>query len=239
MNWTLWKFDLIRLVGLWLPATVIVLLFVLAANAPLDTTTMPIIGSAALLGIVSGWLLFADPPSIQVYLFTRGLSRQRIFWNRWCLGMAGIVLVTALAAVLIGGGTRAEWHRRWEFADAMFFPLIQRFEWRCLLTLFSSATLAFCLSAFATVRGCLTQDRRGLIIGFTVRRAVDAVGLVLAAWVMLAAIDSEFTLGQDSGVASYDLFWQTSSLPLLYLVVAPALATWGAAYGYRRMELPA
>lgn len=240
MNWTLWKFDLIRLVGLWLPAALIVFLFVLTEKAPIDGSTWSITGSAALLGSVSGWLLFADPPSTQVYLFTRGLSRERIFWNRWCLGMAGIVLVTGAAGVLIGGGLRAEWHRRWDFADAIFFPLIQRFEWRCLPMLFASATLAFCLSAFATVRRCLAQNRRGSIVGFAVRRAVDAVGLAFAGFIMLGAIAQlGFTSNDDVRVASYQACWQASNLPLVFLLIAPVVATWGAAYGYRRMELSA
>ena len=240
MNRTLWKFDIIRVAALWLPAAAIVLYFVLSETAPLAGWSFNIDASAAALGAVTGWRLFSGSAAVKGYLFTRGVSRSRIFWNRWLLGLTGVAGITGIAWILIVCGARAGWHRWMNDYDAVYYPMIQMFEVRCLPALFGSAATAFCLTTFVVVLRSLALTRRGASAWTALRSTRDVVALglaILATWYCAALLVE----GDDSGIyfpAALAVI-QSSLCQWAYLVICPLLATWGAAHAWRNLEIPA
>ena len=151
MNLTLWKFDALRLMPLWMLCAAAVLLAVVTETAPLGAWAGWIPWAGALMGIASGWRLFADARATRAYLFTRGLSRSRIFWNRWLLGLVGLALATGLAAAAIGLGARDLCHRALGYEDAIYYPMIRMFEFRRLPALFGTEVFSYCLTIFAEI----------------------------------------------------------------------------------------
>jgi hypothetical protein len=240
MNRTLWKFDGLRIAALWLPAAAAVLYFVLSETAPLGEWSFNIEASAAVLGAVTAWRLYSGSAAVRCYLFTRGLSRSRIFWNRWALGMSGTIFVTGLAWLLIICGARATWHRAWGDYDAAYYPMIQFFELRCLPALFGAAATAFCLTAFVVVGRALAITRRSASAWTALRSTRDVIALGMGAMATWYAI--EFLISGDdwaTAIPAYLTICQSPLCQIVYLVLCPALATWGAAHAWRHLEIAA
>jgi hypothetical protein len=240
MNRTLWKFDALRIAGLWLPAAAAVLYFVLSEIAPLESWSFSIDASAAALGVVTGWRLFSGSAAVRGYLFTRGLSRSRIFWNRWFLGMFGIAFVTVAAWLMIACGARAAWHHGMGEYGAAYYPMIQMFELRCLPALVGTAATAFCLTTFVVVGRSLAITRRSASAWTALRSTRDVIALGLGAMATWYAL--QFLISDGDWGASLPMYLAVCRSPfcqMAYLVVCPALATWGAAHAWRYLEVPA
>lgn len=240
MNLTLLKFDVLRVAPYWLACAGAVLLAVLTEQAPLSTWGGWIAPAGAVLGIVSGWRLFADPPSTRAYLFTRGLSRSRIFWNRWLLGFAGIVLVTGLATATIVLGARDVCHRALGYEDAIYYPMIRRFELRCLPALFGMAALGYGVTIFAVVWRSLVTSKRGSSLGSAVRRMRDFAALSLSVLATLLIVEY---LADDIGIEKlvwpFVSIWSSPAWQLAYLTICPLLMTVAAAHAWKHQEIPA
>lgn len=98
-----------------LPYYVLVLLvisgFVLFWKTPLTTGDLllnPILNSIACLqGMLIAWMLFHDSGGTAAYIFSRPLSRNRLFLTRWCCGILFQFLTVLAIFVTISTGVRS------------------------------------------------------------------------------------------------------------------------------------
>ena len=240
MNLTLWKFDALRLMPLWMLCAAAVLLAVVTETAPLGAWAGWVPWAGAVLGIASGWRLFADAPATRAYLFTRGLSRSRIFWNRWLLGLVGLALATGLAAAAIGLGARDLCHRALGYEDAIYYPMIRMFEFRCLPALFGTEVFAYCLTIFAVVWRARVTSKRSSSLGGALRRTRDFAALGLGALAMWVAVQYVVEVAiPETGAPLVERLWGSPACQFMYLVLWPLVATWAAAHAWRHQEIPA
>ena len=85
--------------------------YILFEKKPLTTGDL-IVGlivnvAACLQGMVIAWTLFNDSGGTAAYIFSRPLSRKRLFLTRWCMGIS-LQLLTVLAVfVIISTGVRS------------------------------------------------------------------------------------------------------------------------------------
>ncbi|MCY2962302.1 MAG: hypothetical protein NT069_01390 [Planctomycetota bacterium] len=240
MRFALLKYDLCRVLGWWIPAALVVWLIVLFDTAPLPVTESWLLVVAQLLGLATAWPLFSESSSTLCYVFTRGMTRSRIFWSRWLLGMAFLGFMTATAWALIALGPRAHMHRVFEFDDAVFFPMVRDFESSCVVEILKLSAVVYCLTAFVLTLRKLLSPRRTSSLWGGLRTARDMAILTLAflvIWTISQSLESSpFVARVAPAYALFEkAFWYWN--PFFWL--AAALCTWSAAHIYRHLEIPA
>lgn len=238
MNLTLLKFDIFRVFVWWLPCVCSVWLLVLFEPVPLGRWDVWVILSAAVLGAISAWRLFTDPHGTRTYIFTRGLSRGRLFWNRWGLGISGLLFVALGAVVLTASDARGAMSRWQQSPNALYYPMIRPFEIAIVPTLLGVAVLAYCATAFLVIRGGL-EIPRSPSVWRGIWRSVGAsfaVALIILAFV----VATEVVVDDDGTPILFRIspvLFRPGMMRTLYLTLCPALATWGAAHAYRNLEV--
>ena len=194
----------------------------------------------ALLGAVQGWVLafrlFTDPPGVDAFVFSRPLSRRRLFWYRWLIGLGYqaltlVVLVVLLAAGLRQGVQASVFQSRW-------YPMVRWYELSVLWPVGMGSLFSFQVSCFVMLRNRLlgaSEPSRASRLG----RAV-AVGFLAAASlfgvVVLLAVAVEVVASRGGSGALVGL---EASVFLPYLAVLTIITTLGSLHCYGRLEVEA
>ena len=226
MNFVLWCYDARRAVPVWCACLVVVSALALLLDGPLTQGDVDWIWQSAGLcvGTLIAWRVFADTGGTQAFVFSRGFSRNRLFWNRWALGMSLVAVLVFWMWLILAGGLRSGWRQFAGFEDAGLYPLIAPFETIVVPTFAGAGFATFAVTALLViVRGI---QRPGLVVGgrgTLVWWMVDVPLCLVASRIVLALLT-------DAPFASP---WVVAG----WGVVVTPLTTWAAWHGYRHLEV--
>lgn len=240
MQLALLKYDLIRTLGWWIPTALVVWLLVLTTTAPIPNQDSWVLYLSPLAGLTTAWPLFSESSATLAYIMTRGVSRTRLFWHRWLLGICFLAVVAAVALALIALGPRWALHRAFEYNDAAFFPMIRADESQSFFELFQWSVPVFCLTSFLQVLRALLLPQRHSSLWRALRAAADFAVLLLGLYATVMVLMMLESSPYVARVApAYALFQQAFDHGRLYLGLCALLATGCAAHIYRHIEIPA
>jgi len=227
---TVWKIELRKTLPWFLGWLVIILVYALLRSAPFRSIDlMPVLLGAGLGATLAG-RLFGDTRGTEAFVFSLPLSRARLFWYRWLLGLAcqGLTLLALLGLLALGarqavqtGLFRSPW-----------YPMVRWYELSVLWPVGLGSLLAYQVVGYVMSRKrVLMVEQAALSLRWKRHVSVIcAVGGFVAGFGMFIGTD-----GQTPA--------RLPSLPLLpllaYTIAVVLLTTLSSLHCYRRMEVPA
>lgn len=227
MNTTLLWYDLRRLTPVWLFVTFVVLIVELCLPAPLNESPFQFL-IATQLPVVFTTLLLSERSSNECFVLTRGMSRRRVFWNRWLLGFAAIAVASGLVWVLAKSGLRETLHTYTEWSAAGLYPAAAVFEPGTAWTLLKFGAVSHALLAFVLV----TQRLNVTASGFSLAKRAVVVHEVVLFLLLALGPAALGTLSQRGDMPDWSIgpAWMA-------LTVLSVLVTIVAFYSFRFVEV--
>lgn len=146
-----------------------------------------------LVGILTGILLagrlLSDTGGSQAYVYSRGLTRRRVFVLRVVLGLALLLAVGVVMWLLITLGLRERWHTQWVSQDYIYYPMSTRYETSIIRPFWVYGGMSFGLMSFyMTWRGLCQASWNGTSAGIYRLMVMEVpVGVVTLSMTMLTA----------------------------------------------------
>lgn len=161
-NLVLWRYDVRRALPFWGTSLVCLAILTLLPEGPLSLGDADGVFESAggLLGILLAWRLFADTGHTQAFVFSRGLSRTQLFWDRWMLGMSLIAIHAGVVWLVLVSGLRSAWRQLLDGVDAPVYPLVAPYETVVIPPFWIASTVAFVITTLLiTLRGLQKPSR--------------------------------------------------------------------------------
>lgn len=212
------KIDARKVLPYYTPFLLIIIGYILLEKKPLapgDLVISLIVNVAACVqGIVIAWMLFNDSGGTAPFIFSRPLSRKRLFLARWCLGIS-FQLITILAIfVTISTGLRSAIQL---LMNSPYQPMVKWYELNILGSFALYSILGYQVVMFLKLRASVVNTRPP-----TWR---DNLGTVLAVVLCLPFLPAVF---ENSEAIQYQL---------TYSALVIILGTLGSLHCYQCMEI--
>ena len=101
------KMDARRVLPYYAPVLLLTVGYVLIQETPLASADWKLNLIACLQGMVIAWVLFNDAAGTEVFVFSRPLSRVRLFFTRWVFGISFQLLTIAVVFLTVAIGLRS------------------------------------------------------------------------------------------------------------------------------------
>ena len=98
------KIDARKVLPYYIPFLLLAIAYVLFRQTPLARDDWLVNLTACLQGMITAWRLFQDSSDTEAFVFSRPLSRSRLFLTRWSFGISLqlLTIFTVFAAIAIG-----------------------------------------------------------------------------------------------------------------------------------------
>lgn len=147
MNKAILQIELRKVLPWYAPLLLVTLGYVLFNPTPLVKENF----MAAFLSFIQGylvvWVIFRDKLSVESFLFSRGITRGKLFWHRWGLAVGLNLLTILIAATVISAGLRCL-----IFHNGPWHPMVKWYELNILWPLGLGSTLGVSLLLFLQMR---------------------------------------------------------------------------------------
>jgi len=153
MVWELIKLDLRKVLTGYITFVLVLLAYLLFRQKPLESTDTIVIAAGLLHGLYLAWRIFKDPGSTQSFIFSRPFSRNRLFWNRWGLGITLQMVTLLIVLILVASGARSFIHK----SNLPYYPMVQWYELSVLWPLAIVSLTAFQIQMFLMLRARTLQ----------------------------------------------------------------------------------
>ncbi len=153
MVWELIKLDLRKVLTGYITFVLVISAYLLFRQRPLDSTDTIVIAAGLLQGLYLAWRIFKDPGSTQSFIFSRPFSRNRLFWNRWSLGITLQMVTLLIVLILVASGARNFVHK----SNLPYYPMVQWYELSVLWPLAIVSLTAFQIHLFLMLRARTLQ----------------------------------------------------------------------------------
>jgi len=153
MVWELIKLDLRKVLTGYITFVLVISAYILFRQRPLESTDTIVIAAGLLQGLYLAWRIFKDPGSTQSFIFSRPFSRNRLFWNRWGLGITLQMVTLLIVLILIASGARDFIHK----SNLPYYPMVQWYELSVLWPLAIVSLAAFQIQMFLMLRARTLQ----------------------------------------------------------------------------------
>ena len=101
------KMDARKVLPYYAPVLLLTVGYVLFQESPLASNDWKLNLIACLQGMVIAWVLFNDAAGTEVFVFSRPLSRVRLFFTRWAFGILFQLLTTVVVFFTVAIGLRS------------------------------------------------------------------------------------------------------------------------------------
>jgi len=224
------KAELRKVWPYYAPFLVVMVGYILLRGQPLSKTD----SIAALISIGQGgvlaWRIFSDPGATRSYIFSRPLSRRRIFFTRWALGLTLQALTIVVLFAVIASGARSWLQVK---IGSVYHPMAWWFELQVLWPVGLFSLLAYEVQMFLKLRAEIltTRPKRWPNI------LANGVVIALTALVLLPQfLDPR-----------YDQWYQTwegadrvvNLVLMVYIAIITILATAASLHCYCHLEVEA
>ncbi len=153
MVWELIKLDLRKVLTGYITFVLVLSAYLLFWQKPLGSTDTIIIPAGVLQGLYLAWRIFKDHGSTQSFIFSRPFSRNRLFWNRWGLGITLQMVTLLIVLILLASGARSFIHK----SNLPYYPMVQWYELSVLWPLAVVSLTAFQIQMFLMLRARTLQ----------------------------------------------------------------------------------
>ena len=153
MVWELIKLDLRKVLTGYITFVLVISAYLLFRQKPLESTDTIVIAAGLLQGLYLAWRIFKDPGSTQSFIFSRPFSRNRLFWNRWGLGITLQMVTLLIVLILVASGARSFIHK----SNLPYYPMVQWYELSVLWPLAIFSLTAFQIQMFLMLRARTLQ----------------------------------------------------------------------------------
>ncbi len=181
MNKSILQIELRKILPFYITALVVIISYVLFWPKPLMAGDGIIATAGFLQGFIITWIVFRDAPAVECFLFSRGITRQRLFWNRWWLVAVLMILMLIIAAAVISAGLRCL-----IFVNGPWHPMVKWYELNILWPLGLASVAGVSVRLFLLLRDRFLKPDKMLS---TIRRVWKYILLV-------AAVGSAVLLGR-------------------------------------------
>jgi hypothetical protein len=227
----------VRRTTLWYSVVLLIIAgTVLLSQSPLGGEDVGLVFLGAVQGWVLAFRLFTDPPGVGAFVFSRPLSRRRLFWYRWLIGVGYQALTLLVLVVLLAGGLR-QGIQAWMF-HSRWYPMVRWYELSVLLPVGMGSLFSFQASCFVMLRNWLlgaSKPRRASGFGRAVAVGFLAAASLFGVVVLLgAAAEAVASRGGPATLGGFD-----ASVFLPYLAVLTIMTTLGSLHCYHRLEVEA
>ena len=212
------KIDARKLLPYYTPLLLLTVGLVLFWKTPLATGDLilnPILSFIAFLqGMVIAWALFNDTGGTAAYIFSRPLSRKRLFLTRWGLGISFQLLTILIVLVTIATGLRSGIQL---LMNSPYQPMVKWYELYILGSIALFSMLGYQVVMFLKLRASVVAARPPMWR--------DNLGTVLAIVVCLPFLPAVFA---NTEPIQYGL---------TYAALVMILGTLGSLHCYQCLEI--
>ena len=214
------RIDARKVLPYYAPFLLLTVGYVLFEKKPLATGNLVVSLilnlTACLQGMVIAWTLFNDSGGTAAFIFSRPLSRKRLFLTRWCLGIS-LQLMTVLAVfVIVSTGLRS-WIQM--LMDSPYQPMVKWYELSVLGSFALYSILGYQVVMFLRLRASILSARPP-----TWRDNLKTVLVIVLCLLFLPGIFVNF---------------QPLRYQLVYSALVIILGTLGSLHCYQRTEIEA
>ena len=212
------KIDVRKVLPYYIPSLLLIVGFVLFWKKPLATGDLilnPILNLIACLqGMLIAWMLFHDSAGTAAFIFSRPLSRKRLFLTRWYCGISFQFLTFLAVFAVISTGLRS-WIQ--VIMDSPYQPMVKWYELSILGSFALYSILGYQVVMFLRLRTSIVSARPPAWR--------DNLGTVLAIVLCLPFLPGIFA---NSTAIQYQL---------AYSALVIILGTLGSLHCYQRAEI--
>ena len=154
------KIDARKVLPYYAPSLLLIVGFVIFWKTPLtrgDLILNPILNLIACLqGMLIAWMLFHDSGGTAAFIFSRSLSRKRLFLTRWCCGISFQLLTILAVFAVISTGLRS-WIQM--LMDSPYLPMVKWYELSILGSFALYSILGYQVVMFLRLRASIVNVR--------------------------------------------------------------------------------
>ena len=232
-----WRIELHKSVLIYAAMLVIAVPYVLMRQSPMGCDDMAPFAFAVAVGMLLAGCIFRDAPGTAAFVFSLPMSRTRLFWYRWSLGVGMIALAAVACEAVLATGLREAAQSR--LIGSVWYPMVRWLELGVLWPVASGALLGYQVMAFVGLRwrhrapGGVRKGRALLVAMIVALAVVFVLGFLM--W------SGPNPGSGGSGGLETPARWGfiTSPAFIAWLAVLTVMTTVGCLSCYRRLEIEA
>ena len=223
------EIELRKIGPTFLAFTLLILGYAVFSPTPLGSSDLGLLVLGAMQGKLLAGYLFND---LSPFVFSRPLSRRRLFLYRWALGL-GCQAFTLLAMLaLLALGVRQEVQSA--MSNGVWYPMIRTHEMSGAWPLGLTSLLFYQAISFVVLRGRLqSRTRRAPRLG---GRNFTGFSFVVIALFLVVVVQGSGASTVSEPPPSPDI---TMGCFVVYLAVLTLMTTLGALHCFQRLEIDA
>lgn len=208
------KIDVRKVLPYYAPFLLLTVGYVLFQRAPLSSEDGKVYLIACLQGIVIAWAIFNDAEGTGAFVFSRPLSRVRLFLTRWTFGISLQLLTVVAVFAIIASGLRSEVQM---LMNSPYQPLVKWYELSVLESIAMYSILSYQIAMFLKLRLYILSARP------SARRNLLGTGLVVV--LFLQSLNALNLIGFQNHVI------------VVYAALVAILGTMASLHCYRHLEI--
>ena len=150
------KIDVRKVLPYYAPFLLLTVGYVLFRKTPLGSDDWKVNLIACLQGMVVAWALFNDAEGTEAFIFSRPLSRSRLFLIRWGFGISLQLLTIVAVFVTIAIGLRSGIQM---LMNSPYQPMVKWYELSVLGLIALYSILSYQIFMFLKLRLCIVSTR--------------------------------------------------------------------------------
>ena len=150
MSIELLKMDARKVLPYYAPVLLLTVGYVLFQETPLASADWKLNVIACLQGMVIAWVLFNDAAGIGAFVFSRPLSRGRLFLTRWAFGISFQLLTIAVVFLTVAIGLRSGTQQM--VMNSPYQPMVKWYELSVLGSIALYSILSYEIVMFLKLR---------------------------------------------------------------------------------------
>ena len=216
MSTEILKIDVRKVLPYYAPFLLLSIGYVLFRKTPLGTDDWQVNSVAPFQGMVIAWTLFNDSAGTGAFIFSRPLSRRRLFLTRWGIGISLQLLTVVAVFVTIAIGLRSGVQM---LMNSPYQPLVKWYELSVLGSIALYSILGYQIAMFLKLRLCILSARPSAWR--------NLIGTVLVFALCLQSLNTMNVIGFQNHVM------------VVYAALVAILGTLASLHCYRHLEIEA
>jgi hypothetical protein len=141
-----WRIEFRKTAPFCMTISFIIFFYVLFAQKPFGIENFILIGLSSFQGMLLAICIFRDSPGTRAFLFSRSLSRKRLFFYRWYFGIMFQIFTFAVLLFIMASGLRQ--FIQVAFYNSTWFPFVRWHETSSLIPASLCSVFCFQITMF-------------------------------------------------------------------------------------------
>jgi hypothetical protein len=141
-----WKVEFRKVWPFYSALLFLTVLYIIFAPTPLGKENFILSVFAALQGVILAVSVCQDPANTQAFLFSRSVSRKKIFIYRWCFSLLCQIITIAVLLFVMASGLRQ--YVQLSIFESPWFPYVRWFETSSIISFSGLSFFIFQVTMF-------------------------------------------------------------------------------------------